>query len=70
MVKILTIILSKTQPKKNADWFCEKCQEGNEGKEGQAAKPEGAKTPAWQTPAQRKAYTGPPSVNTAKSKVK
>ena len=61
----------KTQPKKNADWFCEKCkgQEVNNGDGRLEIDEKGLKPNAWQTPAQRKAYSGPPSVNPAKTKV-
>ena len=62
----------KTQPKKNADWFCEKCkgQEGNNGEVGLEIDEKGLKPNAWQTPAQRKAYSGQPTVNPAKTKVR
>ena len=61
----------KTQPKKNADWFCEKCkgQMGNTEEVGLEIDLKGLKANAWQTPAQRKAYSGQPTVNPAKTKV-
>lgn len=61
----------KSQPKKNAEWFCEKCK-GNIGEVEEAAleiDEKGTKPAAWQTPAQRKAFSGQPTVNSAKTKV-
>ena len=64
-----TFFYRKTQPKKNADWFCEKCK-GQELNNGELEIDEkGMKPNAWQTPAQRKAYSGQPTVNPAKTKV-
>ena len=66
-----TLCSRKTQPKKNADWFCEKCkgQMGNTEEVGLEIDLKGLKANAWQTPAQRKAYSGQPTVNPAKTKV-
>ena len=72
LLALVTSLLSrKTQPKKNADWFCEKCkgQMGNTEEVGLEIDLKGLKANAWQTPAQRKAYSGQPTVNPAKTKV-
>ena len=72
MLALMTSFFSrKNQPKKNADWFCEKCkgQEVNNGDARLEIDEKGLKPNAWQTPAQRKAYSGQPTVNPAKTKV-
>jgi len=58
----------KTAPKKNADWFCEKCKGQENGEAELEIDEKGLKPNAWQTPAQRKAYSGQPTVNPAKTK--
>ena len=59
----------KNQPKKNTDWFCEKCKGQENGEAELEIDEKGLKPNAWQTPAQRKAYSGQPTVNPAKTKV-